>query len=81
VTILTEEASDVAGFPVEVVNTVGAGDSFAAGLVTGFVRGMPWTDAARLANACGAIVVGRHGCSQAMPTMSEVETFISEHHV
>ena len=33
---------DVPGFPVEIVNTVGAGDGFAAGLICGWARGWDW---------------------------------------
>lgn len=70
-------AVDIAGFPVEVVNTVGAGDAFAAGLIRSRLRGLAWTDAARFANACGAIVVTRHGCSAAFPTEDEVMEFLA----
>ncbi len=69
---------DVLGFPVEVLNTVGAGDAFASGLLFARQQGMEWQKAARFANACGAIVVTRHGCSAAMPTSDEVHTFITE---
>jgi 5-dehydro-2-deoxygluconokinase len=33
----------------------------------------------RLANACGAIVVTRHGCAAAMPRLAEVEAFVAPH--
>ena len=33
---------------------------------------------ARFANACGAIVVSRHGCSTAMPTHAEVEQLLAD---
>lgn len=66
----------VEGFSVKVLNTVGAGDAFASGLLYGWVQGWDWDRSARLANACGAIVVTRHGCARAMPTLSEVEEFI-----
>ena len=68
---------DVAGFPVEVVNTVGAGDAFAAGLIRSRLVGLDWADAVRFANACGAIVVTRHGCSVALPTEPEVQDFLA----
>lgn len=78
VTVQSAEGSiDVPGFQVEVVNTVGAGDSFAAGLITSRLNGLDWEDAARFANACGAITVTRHGCSSALPTYSEVEAFLA----
>src|SRR3546814_6411537 len=31
----------------------------------------------RYANACGAIVVSRHGCSPAMPTWEELQVFLA----
>ena len=69
----------IAGLPVEIVNTVGAGDGFAAGLIYGWARGWDWARAARFANACGAIVVGRHGCARALPRRAEVEDFLAQH--
>ncbi len=70
---------DVPGFPVEVKNILGAGDAFAAGLLYGFVHGWDWYKAARLGNACGAILVTRHGCANFMPTYDEVIAFIQQH--
>jgi 5-dehydro-2-deoxygluconokinase len=67
---------EVPGFPITVVNTVGAGDAFAAGLIRSRLEGLDWSDAVRFANACGAIVVTRHGCSAAFPTLGEVESFM-----
>jgi 5-dehydro-2-deoxygluconokinase len=65
------------GFPVEVYNVLGAGDAFMAGLLRGYVRGEPLADALRYANACGALVVSRHGCAPAMPSWAELEHFIA----
>ncbi|MCD6122160.1 MAG: 5-dehydro-2-deoxygluconokinase [Spirochaetales bacterium] len=73
---LKENAVDVPGYPVKVKNILGAGDSFGAGFIYGFVQGWPLYRAARFGNACGAIVVTRHGCSVSMPTYSEVLSFI-----
>jgi 5-dehydro-2-deoxygluconokinase len=70
---------DVPGFPVEVKNILGAGDAFASGLLYGFVHGWDWYKAARLGNACGAILVTRHGCANFMPTYDEVMDFIQQH--
>jgi 5-dehydro-2-deoxygluconokinase len=69
---------DVPGFPVEIANILGAGDAFAAGFLYGHVRGWGWREAARLGNACGAIVVTRHGCANFMPTYDEVMAFVAE---
>jgi 5-dehydro-2-deoxygluconokinase len=70
---------DVPGFPVEVSNILGAGDAFASGFLYGFVKGWDWYKAARLGNACGAILVTKHGCANFMPTHDEVMAFIQDH--
>jgi 5-dehydro-2-deoxygluconokinase len=77
----TEETRriDAPGFPVEVQNILGAGDAFAAGFIYGVVNGWDWYRAARMGNACGAILVTKHGCANFMPTYDEVMTFIAEH--
>ena len=64
------------GFPVEVFNVLGAGDAFMAGLLRGWVRREPLADALRYANACGAIVVSRHGCAPAMASWDELSHFL-----
>jgi len=78
VTLYTRQGEmiDVAGFLVEVLNTVGAGDAFASGLIYSRAKGTAWSQAARFANACGALVVTRHGCATAMPTLDDVEMFL-----
>jgi 5-dehydro-2-deoxygluconokinase len=72
-----EEGLRAPGFPVEVFNVLGAGDAFMAGLLRGWVRGEPLAQAMRYANACGAIVVSRHGCAPAMPTWAELQHFLA----
>lgn len=68
-------AHEVATFPIEVVNPLGAGDAFAAGLIYARLHDWPWLRAVRFANACGAIVAGRHGCANAMPALRELRGF------
>lgn len=80
VTVISSDGrADVPGFEVEAVNTVGAGDAFAAGLIRSRLLGWDWPRAARYANACGAIQVTRHGCSAAFPTEAEVSRFVDGH--
>ncbi|MFN3284766.1 MAG: 5-dehydro-2-deoxygluconokinase [bacterium] len=69
---------DVPAFPVEVYNVLGAGDAFASGFLYGWLRGWDWYRAARLGNACGAIVVTRHGCANFMPYEEEALDFVEE---
>lgn len=70
------ERIEAPGYPVEVYNILGAGDAFAAGFLYGHVKGWGWRQAARLGNACGAIVVMAHGCANFMPTYDEVMAFV-----
>src|SRR6267143_1961107 len=72
-----EEEHVVPGFPVKVMNVLGAGDAFMAGLLKGWLTGASWREAARMANACGALVVARHACSASMPTPDELEYFMA----
>jgi 5-dehydro-2-deoxygluconokinase len=65
------------GFPTEVFNVLGAGDAFMAGLLSGWLRGKDWSEAARIANACGSLVVSRHGCAPAMPSAAELAEFFA----
>jgi 5-dehydro-2-deoxygluconokinase len=66
------------GFPVEVFNVVGAGDGFLSGFLSGWLQDQPWNECCRRANACGAIVVSRHGCSPASPTNDELKWFLAQ---
>ncbi|WP_186123636.1 bifunctional 5-dehydro-2-deoxygluconokinase/5-dehydro-2-deoxyphosphogluconate aldolase [Burkholderia gladioli] len=68
----------VGGVEVEVLNVLGAGDAFASGFLSQWLRGGTLEAAARAANACGALVVSRHGCSPAMPTPAELSYFLQE---
>jgi 5-dehydro-2-deoxygluconokinase len=72
-----EDALVVPGFKVKVMNLLGAGDAFMAGLLKGWLTGIGWHEAARLANACGALVVSRHACSASMPTPAELDYFMA----
>lgn len=67
------EETDVPGFPVEVVNGLGAGDAFAAALGRGLLHGLPLAEAARRGTVAGALVASRLACSEAMPRLVEVE--------
>lgn len=72
------DAIDVPPFDVQLQNSLGAGDAFAAGLLFGRNNDWDWYRAVRFANACGAIVAGRHACSADSPFENEVESFIEE---
>ena len=71
-----EAGIDVPGFPIEVFNVLGAGDAFMAGFLSGWLRDRPLSECGERANACGALVVSRHGCAPAMPTREELEHYL-----
>ncbi|MFC4493415.1 5-dehydro-2-deoxygluconokinase [Streptomyces ovatisporus] len=68
--------AEVPPHPVEVVNGLGAGDSFGGSLCHGLLSGWDLGYAMRYANAAGALVASRLACSTAMPTASEVEDLL-----
>ncbi len=74
----TGEVVTVPGFPVEVYNILGAGDAFASGFIYGRLKGWDLYRSARMGNACGAIVVTRHGCANFMGYEDEVLEFIKK---
>jgi 5-dehydro-2-deoxygluconokinase len=72
-----DDAFNGHGVEVEVLNVLGAGDAFSAGFLSGWVRGENYDDCCRYANACGALVVSRHGCAPAMPTRVELDHYLA----
>jgi len=70
------EAIDVPPVAVDIVNGLGAGDSFGGALCHGLIEGWPLDRLIRFANAAGAIVASRLECSTAMPTTEEVESLL-----
>jgi 5-dehydro-2-deoxygluconokinase len=67
------EETHVPGFPVDVVNGLGAGDAFAAAVGQSLLAGLPLVVAVRRGTVAGAIVASRLACSEAMPRLDELE--------
>ena len=65
------------GFPVEVLNVLGAGDAFMSGFLRGYLRGEPLERALAFANAAGAFAVSRLLCSVEYPTFDELQHFMT----
>lgn len=65
-------------FKVEAVDATGAGDAFAAGFLTGTLRGFSLETAARLGNAAGALCVTEVGTVAGYRTLPETLDFISQ---
>ena len=77
---------EVAGFEVDAIDTLGAGDAFVAGLLNQLLQHRVLEDAlnhatltqiVRFANACGAIATQTAGAIPSLPTKTEVEAFLN----
>jgi sugar/nucleoside kinase (ribokinase family) len=66
------------GYPVTVVDTSAAGDSFNAAFMVATLWGWPLADCAGLANAVGAAKVRKLGGGRNVPTLTEVKAVINE---
>lgn len=58
--------------PKALVDTVGAGDGFAAGFLTALLKGKSLEDCVRFANAVGSLVVGVEGDNEGLPYYDDV---------
>lgn len=66
------------GFSVKVADTTGAGDSFNAGFVYGFLSGMSMEECLVYANGCGGLSCTGYGGNTAFPTRGELYTLIKK---
>jgi fructokinase len=77
-TILTKDEKFFApSYKVDVVDTTGAGDAFAAGLITGLLTNMPLKQIPYFANAVSAVKITRKGAMN-IPNRKEVEKFMKK---
>lgn len=75
--LITAEKFELApGYPVHVVDATGAGDSLAAGVIYGYLRGLSLTALGALANAIGAAKVQKRGTGLNVPTLAEVRAVL-----
>lgn len=68
----------VPGFPVEILNVLGAGDAFASGFLYGIINDWNLYKSCRMGNASGAHVVTQKGCANFMPTLEQSLDFINK---
>jgi sugar/nucleoside kinase (ribokinase family) len=76
VAIQNDEVVTGPGFQVEAMDTTGAGDSFAAGFVSAYVRRAPLAECLRVGNACGALSTRKLGGTPGQPTEEELQLFL-----
>jgi len=72
-----DDGITITGVRVDVLNVLGAGDAFMSGLLRGYLNGESWEKSCAYANACGALVVSRHGCAPAMPSKAELDNYLT----
>ncbi len=65
------ESVTVPAFPTQVLDSTGAGDSFDAGFLAGFLAGEPLRRCLEIGNACGALSTLGLGGTSTQPTMVE----------
>jgi len=59
----------------KIVDLIGAGDAFAAGLITGLLRELPIQEAVELANLVGALCITVKGDIEGLPNWEQVEIY------
>ncbi len=64
-------------YKVKAIDTTGAGDAFNGGLLTALSEGLDLFEAAKFANALGALSVQKIGTTPAMPSRNEIDNFIN----
>jgi len=75
------KAFEKPGYKVEVVDTTGAGDAWAAAFEFGLIEGWSLETCMTIANAVGALVVTKRGAITALPTRAQLQSFLKERRV
>ena len=71
------ESGVVPGFPVKkIVDTVGAGDGFAAGVISAVAEGLSLSEATFRGTVIGSIQISNKGDNEGLPTREELEKYI-----
>ncbi|MFH1444992.1 MAG: carbohydrate kinase [Nanoarchaeota archaeon] len=66
-------------FPVDAIDTTGAGDAFAAGFICSLLNSKDDSDSVHFASAVAALSTTKKGAMPALPTKKEVDDFLSKH--
>ena len=64
--------------PKKIVDTVGAGDGFATGVISAVLEGLPLEDAVRRGSAIGTIQIMHVSDNEGLPTREELNKFMTE---
>ena len=74
--VRSAQSVQVPSIPVNVMDTVGAGDSFDAGFIYGYLHGWTLEKSLRLGTVCGALSTRKSGGTDAQPTLEEATAFL-----
>ncbi|WP_369373121.1 ribokinase [Promicromonospora sp. Populi] len=77
VAVTADAVAHLPAFPVEAVDTTGAGDAFCGALIVELADGAALAEALRRACAAGALATTRVGAQDAAPTRSEVDAMLA----
>ena len=71
-----DQSIHIPSVPVNIVDTVGAGDTFDAGFLYGYLNGWDLEKSLQLAVACGALSTQASGGTTGQPTLEEALAFL-----
>ena len=78
--IYTPQGRTVGGiYPTKVLKSFGAGDSYSGSFNNALIRGKSLEEALKYAAAAASITITGHSCSDAMPTLAQVEEYMATH--
>ena len=81
ITITADDEFKTGIYPVEALKPTGAGDSFMGGFIASLAGGYSIKESVLRGSACASMVVSRVGCAPAMPTPSELDTFLAANEI
>jgi sulfofructose kinase len=71
------ESGALPAFPVQAIDTTGAGDAFHGAFAAGLAAGLPWGELLRYASAAGAWCCQRAGARPGLATREEMRDFLA----
>lgn len=79
--VYTADKKHVGGiYPAKVLKTFGAGDSYSSAFNFALLKGMGIETALKYAAAAASITISGHSCSEAMPSLKQVDDYIAANH-
>ena len=78
--LYTAEGRTMGGiYPTKVLKSFGAGDSYSGSFNNALICGKSLEEALKYAAAAASITITGHSCSDAMPTLDQVEEYMQTH--